>query len=868
MGMIHWHGSSQSSFVKESLTRETVQYLLSEGDPEGVLTLDPISGMLRTMGRKPCCGMLESHIRVTAWVPGRPTSAWTTSVRLTVLRDNQPPRFPRTKGHVLLSQMSLRSDGLFYSARAQPQGRDSAKYIQYKMLRNPGGLFYVNAETGGVHLLKKHDVPDGRYEVLLEARDGRQPALATPLNLMVTKLPSSACDLHWPGLAPYRVRVSESVQPGTTILRLQVSGLCPGTQPYYHLLASPTTAKLRLGVWTGVLSVQAPLDHEKDSQLALTVQVHDGFGHDASLDLDVVVQDSNDNKPIILDGVGPHLFSVPENGPIGLPVGRVKAYDPDAGHNGQLRFSLRSQPESPFYINPNTGELVTTQSLNRESCTFYRLIAVVSDLGSPMFSATATLLVEVLDENDNPPNFYPGQDTLEVLDVSPPGTWLATRSAFDPDAGNNGTFSFSLLPSDGSEQYLLDSQTGELRTAETLTRSSYSLRLEVHDGGTPPLRTEALLQIKVIVTSNYKKSPVLPVLLTCPPLTSPGTGIGTLPLPEGWSPEPGRVNFTLMGGPGTGHFVVERTSGKVCLSSLAPVSGRYHLDVWLEGVIESEKPQESYVVASVAVLPAASLGTIRLDWPNNGPLELMVSEEVPLGQLIHTFSALPADYSIRYGLLGNPVLPLAIDAASGELRTTDLLDREETSSFDFVVTAELITKGYETFLPVKLHISDVNDNAPYWRSQAGVTRKSWIGDRRRENWRSQNVEVLEDEQPGSPLACLVAYDPDTGESGHVSYALTEGNEENTFSVDENFGLLYLSKLLDRERHDSYQLVLSATDKGTPPQTAYLPVEVLVLDINEPPEFTSGIIKASVVENCLPRCFVTQLQAQDLDLGMF
>lgn len=52
-----------------------------------------------------------------------------------------------------------------------------------------------------------------------------------------------------------------------------------------------------------------------------------------------------------------------------------------------------------------TGELSTKHSLDREQQSSYQLLVIVQDGGAPPRSATGTIYITVLDENDNAPAF-------------------------------------------------------------------------------------------------------------------------------------------------------------------------------------------------------------------------------------------------------------------------------------------------------------------------------------------------------------------------------------------------------------------------------------------------------------------------------
>ena len=70
--------------------------------------------------------------------------------------------------------------------------------------------------------------------------------------------------------------------------------------------------------------------------------------------------------------------------------------------------------------------------------------------------------VEVIDLNDNTPTFSKPQYTLDVPEDTSLGTTVFTFLASDPDDGNNGLVTYSLLFSNCSELWILNSTSGAL----------------------------------------------------------------------------------------------------------------------------------------------------------------------------------------------------------------------------------------------------------------------------------------------------------------------------------------------------------------------------------------------------------------------
>lgn len=98
-----------------------------------------------------------------------------------------------------------------------------------------------------------------------------------------------------------------------------------------------------------------------------------------------------------------------------------------------------------FSLDALTGQLTCT-ALDRELVAFYNLTVTATDRGSPPLSSQTTILVTVLDDNDNTPVFSQPVYTVSLPENSPPGTALLTVTASDSDIGLNALVIYSLAP--------------------------------------------------------------------------------------------------------------------------------------------------------------------------------------------------------------------------------------------------------------------------------------------------------------------------------------------------------------------------------------------------------------------------------------
>ena len=117
------------------------------------------------------------------------------------------------------------------------------------------------------------------------------------------------------------------------------------------------------------------------------------------------VTDVNDNPPVF-ENNGRFTVQIPENTRLGSTVTTLVATDKDEGPNGRVMyevFNTDSTTRDTFVVGTMTGDIGLIKKLDYETTRRYEMRVVANDMGRPSLSATATVIFEVLDSNDNPP---------------------------------------------------------------------------------------------------------------------------------------------------------------------------------------------------------------------------------------------------------------------------------------------------------------------------------------------------------------------------------------------------------------------------------------------------------------------------------
>lgn len=140
----------------------------------------------------------------------------------------------------------------------------------------------------------------------------------------------------------------------------------------------------------------------------------------------------------------------------------MTATDRDHGPDGSVLFSLiDGDSEGRFQIDPKSGVIELRKQLDRETKEMYSLIIRATDQGVPSLSSTATVHVELVDVNDNPPLCNNSSYVIEVAEnFTVNGTVLKLQCS-DADVGENSVVSYNISSGKVSVVHALNWNSGK-----------------------------------------------------------------------------------------------------------------------------------------------------------------------------------------------------------------------------------------------------------------------------------------------------------------------------------------------------------------------------------------------------------------------
>lgn len=730
----------------------------------------------------------------------------------------------------------------------------SNSVVEYGMAsRQNELLFHLDKYTGELKLIGQLDhEKQQKYVLNITAKDNGTPVLMS-YQLFTINVVDVNDNPPVFNRTLYVGSVAENEKPGSFVIRVEATDKDSGTNAdlKYSILQGADNDKFLINENSGVITTNTTLDHEGKKTYELKVYAQDS-AFPFSVDMAKVrikVLDKNDNPPKFTPSV--LVVRVAENQPP-TSFHTMTVEDADDTANKRNQFSIiKGNGEELFAIGKYTGVLSTRVSLDRENVSSYELVVQAKNVRPPHYIATANVTVLVEDTNDNKPSFLTNNGSYNVVlkELTPSGSNILNVTAFDSDAGINGKVKYS-LSTEAVGVFRIDAETGQIFTVQQFDykkKNHYKFMCIATDQGSTPNDGYAQVVVKIKDQNNHS-----PVFKQFPYRQQVSSGIASgkfvlqVSATDGDAGTNAEITYSLS--VSSDAFRLESSSGNI-YTKIQLANGRYILHI--QATDKGVPPLKGSGFVEILV---GNISDIPIRFVNASPSAVAIPENSAKG--FEIARVLAVGDSVSYSIVsGNHGDTFSIDSATGvvSVEVPSKLDYESSVQFELYLAATSTTSSsLIAYLKLLISLLDVNDNRPTFHPT------------------SLSIHLLEDDGMLSlPFHSRIvtdvnATDADKGSNAKIEYSIVSGNTGNKFEIDPASGLIRTRAFLDREQQSVYQLIVKASNPGSPDMSQRSLVRITLVDVNDNKPMYVGQTLVSVPENANIGTVITQLNVTDKD----
>ena len=721
--------------------------------------------------------------------------------------------------------------------------------LTYSLAASPdAALFKIHPTNGEISTVATLDYEtQALYEFTVYANDSGTPSLqgSSTIRMVVNNINDNPPKIT-NGNAAFTV--SELASPNTVI------GFVTATDPdqddiTYSLVENLASENFTIS-HDGRLSV-ADIDDVvlRGPRYIVTVQANDGkFSTTKNITINVI--DINDNSPVFQQST--YHSEIVENPSSSVYVATVLASDADHGTNGQITYS--GNLNTQFSVNQSTGVITTADAcddsncIDRETLEVYSLTVIARDGGGR--TDTATVMITVLDVNDNTPSFTQNEFIAFIKEGTNEDLVL-TVTASDPDNGINGTITYDIVDK-LSLPFTLSVTTGDITVSGNLdyeAQSSYKFNVTATDGGgrtsLPTLVTINLINIAdsnpEFLNAPYSAS-ILEHSSQNEPIFTVNVSYAEGCIPNGFSILESEQPFEI---DDAGTLKVDGTLDR-------EERDRYIFTIQVECTIITDNSMLE------SRFDFASVNVKILDKNEKPKLEEIsteaISELVPVNTTVTLVSATDDDIGdnaiVQYRIVSSMDVPFDIEENGGFIYVSEPLDRESMDASHFLFNVEAYDLGSPSLKDseiVVIFILDENDSPPTFICDSD---EPCIYD----------VSIPENTPLNTSIITLATEDADL--ISQVDFSLS--TELFSVATTGQAAVVSTAIVLDYESTTDYSIVVLAND-GV--YTASAELVVNVTDVNDnSPVFTEAQYEVTVPERYSVNVTFTTVLAIDADDG--
>nr|DAA06586.1 TPA_inf: protocadherin beta 9 [Anolis carolinensis] len=547
--------------------------------------------------------------------------------------------------------------------------------------------------------------------------------------------------------------------------------------------------------------------------------------------IEMKVEDVNDNAPNF--SKNEFQLEIPENVPVEKRFPLESAQDEDLGENSIQNYTLSPNEHFRLSVENNVDggkyvDLILEKPLDRESQSHLGLTMTAVDGGVPQRTGTVLIRIEILDNNDNFPQFTQSEYNVKLKENSSRNTIISRVEAKDLDFGSNAqiTYSFHRVSKLINNLFHLNEMTGEISVLGEIDyekETKYEMNIRATDGGGLSGHCKVLVEVED-VNDNAPEISVISINSPLPEDSPLETLVALFSITDEDSGDNGKTLCSVdMNLP----FVLKGTTNNF-----------YQL--LIQSSLDRERVSE-YNITITAIdwgsprLTSTIILSVQISDVNDNPpvflkslFEMHIQENNIPGLLIGAVHAVDLDmgqnaklvYSILPEQFGDDLVAsyISMNSETGNMYALRSLDYEQKK--DFKVTVRAADNGIpslSTDVTVQVVIIDENDNAPFFLYPL-------------QNSTLPCNELLPKmAEAGYLITKVVAVDGDSGQNSWLSYEILKATDPGLFSIGAQNGEVKTKRPLTEKDTNRQRLVITVKDNGVPPQTSTAMLNILLVD---------------------------------------
>ncbi|XP_076858052.1 si:ch211-199f5.1 [Brachyhypopomus gauderio] len=546
-----------------------------------------------------------------------------------------------------------------------------------------------------------------------------------------------------------------------------------------------------------------------------------------------------------------------------------------------IRFKMMPQSTASFIrFRESDGRLTVEERIDREKmckrnlrCLISFDVAFVSVEHFELFHVE----VDVVDINDNSPEFPSPECMIEISENAAVGSRVPLDAAEDADVGSNSIQNYQISDNNYFGVEMVTRVDGVkyaelvlIKELDRETQASYTLKLVATDGGNPSQSGSTNVTVKVLDFNDnspvfdqtnysvdlFEDAPIGHLLLHLNAV-DPDEDLNGQVVYEFGKQVPSEIRQL---------FKIDHKSGHLTLQSPVDYEEEttYEVDIQATDLGHNPVPSVCKIIIHVRDVndnrPEVSITPIT----SGAHGVAHVSEATSRDSLVALISTTDSDTGANgqvtcslHGGHGDFKLRRAYEG-SYTIVTNAALDRENIPEYNLSIVAEDFgAPPLRTVTQYVIVITDVNDNAPFFSA------KVYEG------------FIEENQLPGTYITTVLASDRDAGLNGEITYDLfdSDTNGVSRFAIMNQAGHVYALQSFNYEVVRKLELRVHASDRGWPQLQSHAMLIINIVDQNDnaptitQPPLTNGSAEVSLPRDAAPGYIVTRIKAKDMDTGL-